>query len=326
MVTALLFYILGLSINDAQGFFPEKIYIADLEPEGFYRGNILFQIKGQESATSQYQVKYLLFYGKNILAEGRSDIFTLTSGESFQFTSKELGDPSSRFCIVDYNLHTENKQVIGSFLASGVLLPGDYLFEVQFIKMPDGLEDTTVVFEFSIMGGDEVEALAPGVPCGESSPIVVDRPLFLWLGDCDSFTLNIGLMLNSKISPLQNLHLYPVLKKSGLNGNSFQFPHDYPPLEKGEYVWQVVGFRTTSSGVEKISSTPLCFMVEPERIQEIIEILKEKLGEDNPEIVEIEKGGFSPTGTILLNGRVITIEEFREIMAGSKEVKRVRWK
>ncbi len=326
MVTVLLFYILGLTINNAQGFFPEKIYISDLEPEGFYRGNILFQISGQENTTSQYQVKYLLFYGENILVEGRSGIFTLNTGETFQLTSRDLGDPSCRFYIGEHNLHTENKQVIGSFLASGVLLPGDYLFEIQFIKMPDGLIDTSVVFEFSIIGGSEVEALSPGVPCGESPPVVIERPLFLWLGDCDSFTLNIGLILNREVSPLQNLQLYPVLKKSGLTGNSFQFPHDYPPLEKGEYVWQVVGFRSTSSGVEKLSSTPMCFMVEPEKIQEIMEILKEKLGEDNPRLVEIEKGGFSPTGTILLNGRIITIEEFRQIMAGSKEIKRVRWK
>ena len=67
-------------------------------------------------------------------------------------------------------------------------------------------------------------------------------------------------------------------------------------------------------------------MVGPEKIQEIIEILKGKLGEDNPRLVEIEKERFSPTGTILLNGRIITIEEFRQIMAGIKEIKRVRWK
>ena len=321
------FLLTGITVTGSNGYFPGKIYVSDLEPEGFNKIPVLFQIDCREDeGPGEYRLTYSLYHQDKLLLDGSSDPFSLENGEEIVLTSRDLGNPESRFYITSYHVYTGGGGEINTFLSRGILLPGDYRLAVGFIDLRSGATDTTIYFDIQILPEPGIEAISPGVPCGEYPTIVSERPLFVWMGDCDSFELKIGLFINKSLSPEENLSSYIVLNKKGLKTNTFQIPQEYPPLERGDYVWEVTGFKTTSSGIETITSVPMCFSVQPSTINEIVEILKMKLGQSHPVIKEIEGKKFVPTGAIFLNGKPITIEELKELLSNSKNIKSVRWK
>lgn len=305
---------------------PNVFWITDVFNIG-YRDADFFNLNINHNETQEI-LYYLLIKikrdNKDVITLS-TEPFTLKPYENITITPSSFNTERFRIQDVEFNESLDTlKRII---LSTGKLPRGNYFLYFEIIRSGSSTHEASFGCSFDIMDEYGVEALSPGVPFG--APLVTsnENPVFVWSGKCDSFKLTLSMIVNFNLSPEELLDKYKILEKD-LSGNTmmFSYPREFPPLTAGYYIWRITGFVKTSAGIQKIHSMPLCFKIEDLGSDEIIKILKKKIG-NNEVINEINNKRFKATGNITLDTKPITIEEFKKLLLKpSVKVKEVRLK
>ena len=325
MIITLLFSII---ILNKQVNIPERIWASDLLRENISHmpeDLFILTLDLRPSDSSLYRVHLSISKDENIIVEGETNTFQIAH-TPYIIRSRDFGDPSSPIYLTTFSTTSTEDSTYKKILSLGVLPSGNYLIRLEFINS-EGMIDTVWEYPFQIMPEEGIEIISPGVPYGESPSLASERPVFIWSGSADSFRLTIGMVVYPELSGEEMLDRYPVFEKGGLKTNYLTYSPEFPPLTEGKYVWRITGFISSSSGIEEEKSLIYTFLIENKPLDEIVKILKKRLGEDNPSLKRIYQEGLRPTGNIWLDGKPISPDELKDILENMKiKIVEVRWK
>jgi len=202
-------------------------------------------------------------------------------------------------------------------LPSGDIPAGSYEFFVE-ITTADGQ---------TILGDDDdrlvltnpstVEPLMPS----DGENVLTAYPLFQWRGDAASWRIAVFQRLPGQSGLEETAAGVPHLTAE-VNGQSFLYPAaGARPLQQGEtYVWYVEGIQPSLGGNEhSFRSTLRSFTVSSgsqTMNRSLLDDLEQALGPRYQGLIDqLRSGGFSPSGTVRLNGTPISITELMGILA-----------
>jgi len=321
-------FLFSIIILNEQVNIPERIWASDLLRENISRMSedlFILTLDLRPSDSNLYRVHLSISKDGNTIVEGGTNTFQIMH-TPYIIRSRDLGDPSSPIYLTTFSTPSKEDTIYKNILSIGVLPSGNYLIRLEFINN-EGMVDTVWEYPFQIIPEEGIDIISPGVPFGESPSLTPERPVFIWSGTADSFRLTIGMVVYPELSGEEMLDRYPVFEKGGLKTNYLTYSPEFPPLTEGKYVWRITGFISSSSGIEVEKSLIYTFLIENEPFDEIITILKKRLGEDNPSIQRIDNDGLKPTGNIWLEGKPISPEELKNILENVKvKIEEVRWK
>jgi hypothetical protein len=213
-----------------------------------------------------------------------------------------------------------NQQVRQRFqdagLPSGLLPAGSYEFVAE-VTTVDGL---------TVLGSDDdrlvltnpstVELLLPSEGEAVSTPF----PLFQWRGDASSWHIAVYQRLPGQAGPEETVAGVPHLTADATT-QSFQYPAaGARVLETGKtYVWYVEGVEPATGGVPRTFRSPLrSFTVSTGSAglsPSLLDELERALGPRYQGVIDqLRAEGFSPSGTMRLNGSPISTTELMNIL------------
>jgi hypothetical protein len=249
----------------------------------------------------------------NQAARYASPVFELTGTRTL--TNIDLRAPEFRAPVDLDEQARERFEETG--LPSGSVPAGSYEFFVE-ITTADGQ---------TVLGNDDerllltnpstVESLMPSD--GES--VLTSYPLFQWRGDAAKWRIAVFQRLPGQSGLEETAAGVPHLTAE-VTGQSYQYPAaGARTLQQGEtYVWYVEGFQPSLGGNEhSFRSTLRSFTVSggsPAITRSLLDDLEQALGPRYQGLIDqLRSEGFSPSGTIRLNGTPISITELMGILA-----------
>lgn len=198
------------------------------------------------------------------------------------------------------------KDIIDNSLASGVMPEGLYIFRMTLVDQVGNSLDGTKEIIFKLKNSRRVDLRSPreGDQTGEF-------PFFEYSFDADRATLRVA-ELGDNQSREDALARRPLMLEADVTGNAFLYSGGRP-LENGKtYVWQLtVDQALTGGGTSTLTSPIWKFTVgslpDGGTGSAILRQLEELFGQKYPQIFEaIRNGGFSPSGSFVLNGTPIS--------------------
>ncbi len=204
-----------------------------------------------------------------------------------------------------------------------------------------------------VLNPSYVELIAPGASVSQSGILAIATlyPVFQWQTDPLPAELRQLLRFNLRVyekAPWQRtvedvINDVPVLHLENWNNTTFQYPADNQPitvpdpinpsrtmgtvgpirlLKPGRvYYWLVEMLIPTATGVpDKIQSDVYRFQIlDPQEastnIQRLVVILRQLLGPNYEEVLRrLESEGYKPTGTVLINGRPVSLDRLNELL------------
>jgi hypothetical protein len=287
-----------------------------------------------------------LTYGD--LANGQTEPFPLKPGQRIRITNKNLFSDSNPFSLRDYNIGPAGDDIKDKILGTGRIPSDRYRFEFLLSSQENGqiLDRDDIILD--ITNPQTLDLLAPGLNAEEGGSTIVTRfPLFRWESSMNKFRFVIAekipglhehdspeeiindrirfettLLVNSKI--LDN----PEMENTEgvvLPSHSFQYPATAWPLESGKtYYWRLEGLVATSGTPMNMPSPVWAFTIQndlsntwTDRERELIIDMLSTLSMDAFQNL-FGPGGllqnYKPTGTVLLNGRPVSIQELRDLL------------
>ncbi len=276
------------------------------------------------------------------LANGQTEPFLLRPGHRIRVTNKNLFSGSNPFSLRDYNIGPAGNDIKDQILGTGRIPSDRYRFEFLLTSQENGqiLDRDDIILD--ITNPQTLDLLAPGSDANEASSTIASRfPLFRWESNMNKFRFVIaekipGLhehaspeeIINDRIRFETTLSIDPEMEDAegmSLPSNSFQYPATAWPLESGKtYSWRLEGLVETSGTPMNLPSPVWAFTIQDDlsdtwtdRERELIIDMLSTLSMDAFQNL-FGPGGllqnFKPTGTVLLNGHPVSIQELRDLL------------
>jgi hypothetical protein len=249
------------------------------------------------------------------------------NGEGASFTSRPFTVPPGMKIVTNFDLNrngniglTESeiapafKPYVDDGLATGLMPEGRYAFEMRIRQIGGVQDDATVSVILTLKNTSRVDLRSPRD--GESTN---EFPFFEYSFDGDRATLRVA-ELGEGQSREDALARRPLMLEADVTGNSYMYLGGRP-LENGKtYVWQMtVDQALMGGGASSVESPVWAFTVTgvPNGRSEspILHQLEEIFGARYPAIFEaIRSGGFSPSGSFVLNGTPISQSDLLDLL------------
>jgi len=312
----------------------ETFYLSDLDPLQTGNASDFFLVRLTNS-TGAAVTAYLEFelssnnYG--ILGTGATEPFSLEAGVT-EFGNTDLTSLGQEYSLQDYDINTESAEELGErILDSGVLPSDTYTFTLKLYS--GGLMQDQATWVRPVINPSRVDLLAPGAEFGGVLPVVAsETPQFFWATDALSDALDARFRI--RVVEVENattaeeaMQGYAAWEEVVPNANSPQSTSAIYPagvsalaLQPGAtYAWQVVRLVETSGGTRELESEIFWFKMEDvsagimgSSVQEEVQNMMEQiLGLQG---MEDELEGFTPTGTVLIDGRPVDINTLGELL------------
>jgi hypothetical protein len=211
------------------------------------------------------------------------------------------------------------KTIVDDALASGVMPEGLYIFRMTLVDQSGVSLDGTKEIVFKLKNSWRVDLRSPRD--GESAN---EFPFFEYSYDGDRAILRVA-ELGENQSREDALSRRPLMLETEVSGNSFLYSVGRP-LENGKsYVWQLsVSQALAGGGVSNVASPIWAFTVtgnaNGRSESPILRQLEELFGTRYPQIFEaIRDGGFSPSGSFILNGAPISQSDLLNMLNQLRE-------
>lgn len=325
------------------------VYVSDFD---FYQQGatqFLFQISVQNNNPVTGYLQFEIYRNSDVLAQTRSNVFSLLQNESFVATNIDLNagfiTPIGNEPIRFDKSNTTNPP--GEFedevLSSGKLPRGTYEFIVKYIFNNDQNESSAPPVSITINNPTFIRPIAPGTTAGGQyvETLYTQFPTFQFETDLDltdprfltepPFRVQIFKKLDQHASVDEVLTSQPHYDE---RVSSVVFP--YPaaaaqPLDEGVYLWRVQMQLISSSGMEVIESPVFAFEIQdPSRLGEIndeglkedvMRILEDLLGNQGRQIAS-QLSDYKLT-EIRVNGETIDKKRLYEIIDGYQNSERL---
>jgi hypothetical protein len=260
----------------------------------------------------------------------------LATGESFEegvsFLSNVFTIPPAGKMLTNFDLNRSGsiglersqidsrfKTIVDDALASGVMPEGLYIFRMTLVDQSGVSLDGTKEIVFKLKNSWRVDLRSPRD--GESTN---EFPFFEYSYDGDRAILRVA-ELGENQSREDALSRRPLMLETEVSGNSFLYSVGRP-LENGKsYVWQLsVSQALAGGGVSNVASPIWAFTVtgnaNGRSESPILRQLEELFGTRYPQIFEaIRDGGFSPSGSFILNGAPISQSDLLNMLNQLRE-------
>lgn len=310
---------------------------------------IIFNINIYNASTNAFVLQLLIHSVKNnieeLLADGSSKPTVFDPSDN-PITNQNLFSKTNKFALDNYSISKAGNDLRDAILTTGKLPSGVYRFTFILLDAQSLIELDRAFFEIDVYNPSSLDLIAPGAAADRSSPekILTTLPVFHWTSNITKFRLRLAEKLpdvHDNASPaeiIQDRIRYDQIfttdaSKSGGTGGAVYLPttsFQYPsagawPLERGKvYYWQIIGLVATSGAELELPSEIWAFQVSnledvtpPVSNSLLMDQLLALLG-DKLDAFFSSSGplsGFSPTGLCMLNGKWLTAEEVRAILA-----------
>ncbi len=307
----------------------DMFFVADLSREAMLKEDPFFRAEILNSNTQDSTHYTLVFkiisedYGT--LVEGTSDPFVFNANP-IKITSQTIMEEKSDIKMQDYTINAGGEELKHTLRTTGILPAGEYILSLSILNEVGEIAHQECTINLKNPGN--IESIYPGVPFGNPPQIISTRhPVFQWSSDGDIFKIIISRVIRDDITPAEAIEENPIFTVNNVHGYTFYYPDDAPELEDGLYAWQITSTSISSSGEFKIKSRVYWFQVLTTP-SEIVEILRNLLGEGNPYIKNIESESLTPTGAITLDGRFLGITEFKQIIDSLTidDIEKIEWR
>lgn len=310
---------------DLQLFIPDNgiIFFDDIDLSNMSNAPVLFSITLTNNDTNSKIIRLQIGMKRNgqEIIKGTTYPFPLQPGVT-SLTNRDLGiNPD--FSETDINLG-ELQEIV---YATGKLPEGQYEFFVRVL-----LEQSTIHQDIEILNisgpPTVLDLLAPGQLAENNNlmEIYTALPFFLWHSNASKFRITICEKLPTNNSPADVMNNEPRLQQIVENFTFFQYPASSVwPLEPGKtYYWQIVAITESSSGPVELESEIWGFKIGNISAgmlaiyhQQLLNLLFSILNDGDLRAL-FESGGaldgFTFTGVMLNNGRMIAMEDLLAIV------------
>lgn len=304
----------------------EAIRLEDLQFERQNFNKIIFAtlFKSDQEIPDVF-INFSLTCTKGELFHGESVEFNLPAG-ACKLTNLDLTLPGSHVNLKTFKRYDAVDWLNQQMEQSGYLPPGKYRLSVELDQKTDSVR-TLVSDSVDIVLRNPfgVKLRQPLGDQHQPSIISPDDLEFSWLSNAKHFELTIydG---GYKIVPTPMLNRLPVVFNLGKSTTLKSKKYRLSDLEKKKiqpgkiYYWQVTALVSTSNGIKPFRSGIGAFQMRysQQDWDRITAYLYQIAGKDSLNL-KSELAGYSPNGTIRLDGRQIGIEELAEIVAQIKD-------
>lgn len=335
---------------------PEVLFLTNFNLLNSGSDAPVFSVTISTTTNTPVQVKlnFTLFsqkYGENIV-EAETLPFMLIPGQPRTITNIDITnssvDQDIRLSFFNYN--TELATSLQESILRTSKLPNDrYTLTVRLINFNTPSDFAKIEEVIDVTNPTTIDLIGPGMLVNNSSPcqdIFTTFPLFSWTSNADKFVLRICQVLDENASPEDVMQNEPrallTLKRDEdfFGSPSIVYPSTgvWPLVEGQTYYWQVQAVAASPSGEVLLPSEIWCFRVArlddaTRRLMSssILNALRTLLAGTPYENILNENGplgGFSPTGTIRLNGRTLDLFELNALIpqaaAGTIKIQEVK--
>ncbi len=281
------------------------------------------------------------------LASGITNPFTLSPGAFLRITNRNLFSQAQQFTLQDYQILDTGIELRDRVLRLGKLPSDIYIFTFE-LRPSDGGSSSSTFIEIDVSNPTSLDLIGPGAPADRGDAVIVpsSQPIFRWTSNINQFRLCIAEKLpdvHDSASPAEIIQdrirfektftLDPT-RSGGLaeDGSEYISTTAYPypaagvwPLEAGKvYFWQITGIVPSSGAPLELPSEIWSFEVQGAggplgslTHEALLAQLRALLGADFEAFFKSggELAGYLPSGLFLLNGRWISQEQIRAILA-----------
>lgn len=282
------------------------------------------------------------------LASGITRPFTLQGGAFLRITNQNLFTQAQQFALQDYQILDTGSDLRDRVLRLGKLPSDIYRFTFEIRQAEGETVVSSTFIEIDVSNPTSLDLIGPGAAAERGDPLVIpsSQPIFRWTSNINQFRLCIAEKLadvHDSASPAEIIQdrirfektftLDPT-RSGGFaeDGSEYISTTAYPypaagvwPLEAGKvYFWQITGIVPSSGAPLELPSEIWSFVVQGAggplsslTHEALLAQLRVLLGDDFEAFFRSggELEGFSPSGLFLLNGRWISQEQIRAILA-----------
>jgi len=238
-------------------------------------------------------------------------------------------DELKRRSQTDYNDRAV-QEITDAVLQTGKLPAGAYTFtlSVADARQPNIPSDTRQE-TLTISNPTTLDLISPGAPVGSGECVAQFGllPQFKWSSNADRFLLTVCEVLPGNSSPEEVMQNEPRLQRFVQRGvdfaglPSFIYPPAGLPLQFGKtYYWQIQAIINAPSGETRLPGEIWCFQISAINNpggNMLLQQLLSLLGSNDLTALFNEGGplhGFSPTGTVSMNGRRMELVELLNLL------------
>ena len=282
------------------------------------------------------------------LAAGITRPFALPGGALMRLTNQNLFTQAQQFALQEYQILDNGSQLRDRVLKLGKL-PSDIYRFTFVIKPAEGDAELSSTFiEIDVSNPTSLDLIGPGSPAERDAPAVITgtQPIFRWTSNMDQYKLILAEKLpgvHDSASPAEIIQdrirfertftLDPARAGAfSSDGGEYISVTAYPypafgawPLEPGKiYYWQITGMAPSSGAPLELPSEIWSFIVHDASAamgalsdEALLAQLRALLGDDLETFFRAGGAldGFTPSGLFMLNGRWISREQIRAILA-----------
>jgi len=307
----------------------DMFFVADLSREAVLKEEPFFraEIFNSDSMDTNYYILEFKIISEDYgtLVNGKSGHFTFNVNP-IEITSQSIMEENSNITMQDYTINEGGEELKHTLRTTGILPAGKYILSLSILNSVGQVAHQECTINLRNPGN--IESIYPGVPFGNPPQTISTRhPVFQWSSDGDIFRIIISRVTRDDVTPAEAIEENPVFTVDNVRNYTFYYPDDAPELEDGLYAWQIISTSISSSGEFKVKSKVYWFQVLTTP-SEIVEILRNLLGENNSYIKDIESKSLTSTGAISLDGRFLGITEFKQIMNNltQNDIEKIEWR
>jgi hypothetical protein len=310
----------------------QSFYLSDFDPSDTAVHPDLFTLQILNS-TGLDQVISLRFYilagmgGATQLVTASTDPFTLGAG-GLMVTNRDLSQVGQDYTLSDYDVDTDAaEEIVNQLLETGVLPSDTYTFRLEVYSEVEALMGSGE-YALVVSNPSRVDLFGPGGEFGGTLPVIAtSNPQFFWSSDAMGGTASTRFSLkvvrvDDATSGEEAIDGFAVWQAAVTDQTTTIYPASVEaiPLEAGSsYAWQVTRIVETSGGEREIESEIFWFKLEDPAggifgasVDEEVAAMLQQIASLQGVGSEIE--GFTPIGTVLVDGRPVNLNGLRELL------------
>ncbi len=319
---------LQLSLTGIGNF--NEFYASYLDPDNVANQPILFTGNIQNTTSESFEfylTLQILWNNQHLLDESDGKInsrIPINANQTWTFTNQDIINNIATGYFKAHldvdNIQNKISEFKDVLMETGKFPDGEYILRFKAYDLDNNQISNTEEYSFTIINYSSITLIQPGLQLGNGVLEIPDNePFFIWNSNASTYTFKLY-HLQSDNNSADQLDSTSPLYETTVQTNTFRYPPSAPALENNQlYAWKVEFENQTGTGsTSTISSNYFVFKIHSGTSQtgeynQIITFLQ-NLGINSSQIQNLFQNGYAPTGIITFNGKIITQDEWNEIL------------